>query len=86
MPSSEDAKSSWPPKAQLKGEVKFYTGLQQEMSVNEVLLLRDTRIVIPSTMRAVSGQIAQRTPGSREDTRKSQRISRGSVLKLKSWS
>ena len=52
MPSSEDAKSSWPPKAQLKGEVKLYTGLQQEMSVNEALLLRDTRIVIPSTMRA----------------------------------
>ena len=36
-------RSSWPPKAQLKGKG---TGLQQEMSVNEGLLLRGTRIVI----------------------------------------
>ena len=41
------ARSSWPPKAQLKGEVKLYAGLQQKMSISEGLLLRGMRIVIP---------------------------------------
>ena len=69
MPSSEDAKSSWPPNAQLKGEAKLCTGLQQEMSVNEGLLLRDTENSHPlNNESGVSGQIAQRIPGSREDT------------------
>ena len=70
------ARSSWPPKAQLKGEVKLYAGLQQEMSVNEGLLLRGTRIVIPSTMRA---EILDKLHSGHQGVVKTRERAKGSV-------
>ena len=70
------ARSIWPPKAQLKGKVKLYAGLQQEMSVNEGLLLRGTTIVIPSTM---SAEILDKLHSGHQGVVKTREIAKESV-------
>ena len=45
------AKTDWPSPANLKGEIKLYWSLRDHLTVQNELLLRDARIVIPPPLR-----------------------------------
>ncbi len=45
-------RKGWPPKHKLKGDIKKFWAVSSELSVEEGLLLRGSRLVIPTSMQA----------------------------------
>jgi hypothetical protein len=63
----------WPPKSRLQGEAKLFANVQAELSINDGLLLRGHRLVIPAAMRA---GILDRLHDSHQGVTKSRALTR----------